>query len=164
MINNNNIQQTIRSIFAKHNNQRTIASTIIHEVVDDLCIKYNLLWHDTYKMVVQVITDGVFDRWLDFDRRGGLMIMQCNTDMDEEPCPSTQPYSKCPPTLPSVPNHSGVSCQPKDNKQTNQSKATRQDIRAVRAEKPCKNPTCGRMNDLGASQCWFCECLNPTIS
>lgn len=159
MINNNEIQQTVRLIFAKYNNQRTNSSTIIHEVVDNLCTKHKSLWHATYETVVQAITDGIFDRWLDLDTRGGLMIMRCD-DMEEEPCPSTQPYSKCPPTLPSVPNHPAVSCQPKVN--NNQTKATRQDIRAVRPEKPCKNSSCGRMNDLGATQCWWCPTLNPT--
>lgn len=160
MINNNEIQQTVRSVFAKHDNQRTHSSTIIHDVVDDLCIKHKLLWHDTYKAVKQVIMDGIFDRWLDIDLRGGLMIIQCD-DGEEEPCPSTQPYSKCPPTLPSVPNHPEVSCQPKVN--NNQTKATRQDIRAVRSEKPCKNTSCGRMNDITAKECWWCSCPNPAV-
>lgn len=29
-------------------------------------------------------------------------------------------------------------------------------------EKPCRNPTCGKMNDIGISKCWYCEVQNPT--
>ena len=30
-----------------------------------------------------------------------------------------------------------------------------------RQEKPCRNSTCGRMNDIGVRKCWNCECDNP---
>jgi len=32
----------------------------------------------------------------------------------------------------------------------------------VRQEKPCRNKSCGRLNDLGVSTCWWCEINNPT--
>src|ERR1017187_4131248 len=31
-----------------------------------------------------------------------------------------------------------------------------------RQEAPCRNSTCGKMNDVGAKKCWLCECLDPT--
>lgn len=29
------------------------------------------------------------------------------------------------------------------------------------AEGPCKNKTCGKMNDVGIGKCWSCECEDP---
>lgn len=32
----------------------------------------------------------------------------------------------------------------------------------IRSERPCKNSTCGRMNDVGVHSCWWCGMENPT--
>ena len=29
-------------------------------------------------------------------------------------------------------------------------------------EKPCKNKTCGKLNDIGSKMCWLCLVENPT--
>ncbi len=36
------------------------------------------------------------------------------------------------------------------------------DVSQKKAEKPCKNKWCGKMNDIGSKACWLCECENPT--